>query len=114
MTEALAPVTSHLPLNATLDSDAMTIAGGSVAELVDRFGTPLQVVDGADIDARAHAYLEALAALDRPARAVFATKALPIIAVVARLGRLGIGADVTTTGELALARRAAIAPERIL
>ena len=29
MTEALAPVASHLPLNATLDSDAMTIAGGS-------------------------------------------------------------------------------------
>ncbi len=114
MTEALVPVASHLPLNATLDSGSMTIAGVSVAELVDRFGTPLQVVDGADIDARARAYLDALAALDRPARAVFATKALPIIAVAARLGRLGIGADVTTTGELALARRAAIAPERIL
>ena len=92
----------------------MAIAGCSVAELVDRFGTPLQVVDGADIEARARAYLDALTALDRPARAVFATKALPIIAVVARLDRLGIGADVTTAGELALARRASVAPERIL
>ena len=107
-------VAAHLPLNATLRSDALTIAGCSIAELVGRFGTPLQVVDVADIDARAHAYLNALTALDRPARAVFATKAFPIIAVVARLGRLGVGADVTTSGELALARRADIPPERIL
>ena len=105
---------SHLPLSAMLDSDVMTVAGCSIADLVDRFGSPLQIVDFADIDARAHAYLDALAALDRPARAVFATKAFPIIAIVARLGRLGIGADVTTTGELALARRADIDPARML
>lgn len=109
-----AAVATHLPRSATLEADVMTIAGCSVAELVDRFGSPLQIVDVTDIDTRAHEYVEALAALDRSARAVFATKAFPIIAVVARLGRLGIGADVTTAGELALARRAQIAPDRIL
>ncbi len=113
MTADPGPNAAHLPLNARFDADG-TIAGRSIADLADRFGTPLQVVDGADIDARAQGYLDALGALDRPARAVFATKALPIIAVVARLGGLGVGADVTTAGELALARRAGIAPERIL
>ena len=83
MTEPRNAVAPHLPLNATFESVGMAIAGCSVAELVDRFGTPLQVVDSADIEARARAYLAALAALDRPARAVYATKALPIIAVVA-------------------------------
>ncbi len=107
-------VGAHLPISVDFESDDMAIAGCSIAELVGRFGSPLQIVDVADIDARANAYLDALTALDRPARAVFATKALPIIAVVARLGRLGIGADVTTSGELTLARRAEIAPDRIL
>lgn len=92
----------------------MSVGGCSVPELVERFGSPLQIVDVADIDACGDAYLDALAALRRPARAVFATKALPIIAIVARIGRRGIGVDVTTTGELELARRAGIPPARIV
>ncbi len=102
-------VPAHLPLTAVAKPGELSVADCSVRDLVETFGSPLQIVDVADIDARGRGYVEGLAALNRPARAVFATKALPIIAIVSRLGRLGIGADVTTTGELALARRAGIA-----
>ena len=92
----------------------MSVGGCSVAELVGEYGSPLQIVDAADIDHRARAYVDALNAMVRPARAVFATKALPVVAVVARLAELGLGADVTTEGELALAIAAKVDPARII
>jgi diaminopimelate decarboxylase len=104
----------HLPITAVVEPGAMSVGGCSVAELVAEYGSPLQIVDAADLDVRADAYATALDALARPARAVFATKALPVIAVVARLGRDRIGADVTTAGELALALAADIDPARIV
>jgi diaminopimelate decarboxylase len=82
------------------------VGGCALSALADEFGTPLQVLDTADIDQRAAEYVDGLGALRRPARAVFATKALPLVAVVRRLAAHGIGADVTTTGELAVATAA--------
>ena len=104
----------HLPLTSKRIGTAMTVGGCDLEALATEFGTPLQVVDAADIDDRVQQYRSALDGLPRPARAVFATKALPILAVVARLARAGIGADVTTTGELTLARRAGVPPATIV
>ena len=84
------------------------MGGCALADLAAEFGTPLQVLDTADVDARAAEYVDALGALDRPARAVFATKALPLVSVVRRLAAHGIGADVTTAGELAVATAAGV------
>jgi diaminopimelate decarboxylase len=99
---------AHLPVTArTIEGDT-EIGGCASAALADEFGTPLQVLDTADVDHRAAEYVDALDALDRPARAVFATKALPIVSVVARLAAHGIGADVTTAGELAIATAAGV------
>ena len=44
----------------------------------------------------------------------YAVKANPALAVVAHLGRLGLGADVASAGELATAIRAGIDPGRIV
>ena len=74
-TENAAWSAPHLPLTAVVDVDAMWVGGRSVAELVAEYGSPLQIVDAADLDARSDAYVTALDALARPARAVFATKA---------------------------------------
>ena len=104
----------HLPITATFDHAAMAVGGCAIEDLVAEHGTPLQIIDTADIDHRALEYRKALDGLSRPARAVFATKALPVLAVIARLGQHGIGADVTTAGELALARAAGIEPARIV
>lgn len=105
---------AHLPVTwSPADGDA-TVGGCSLCGLAREHGTPVQVLDVADVEARAAAYVEALAALDRPARAVYATKALPLVAIIGRVGRLGIGADVTTDGELAMALAARIDPARIV
>jgi diaminopimelate decarboxylase len=80
-------------------------------ELAERFGTPLYVYDLAVIDRQVEALRTAL-----PLRAelAYAVKANPALAIVAHLGRLGLGADVASGGELATALRAGIAPERIV
>ena len=79
--------------------------------LVERFGTPLFVYD-LDVIERQVAALEA--ALPSAVELAYAVKANPALAVVEHLGRLELGADVASGGELATARRAGIAPERIV
>jgi diaminopimelate decarboxylase len=99
---------AHLPITTTSGAGGTVVGGCGLAALAEEFGTPVQVVDAADLDRRAAAYVTALASIARPARAVFATKALPVVAVVRRLAAHGIGADVTTTGELAIAAAAGV------
>ncbi len=105
---------AHLPVTWSRSDGDATIGGCSLRALAREHGTPLQVLDAADVDVRAAAYVEALSDLDRPARAVYATKALPLVAVVGRVGRHGIGADVTTDGELTVALAAGIDPTRVV
>jgi diaminopimelate decarboxylase len=79
--------------------------------LAERFGTPFYAYDLDVIERQA----QALRAVLPPAVDVaYAVKANPALAVVAHLGRLGLGADVASGGELALARRAGIEPDRIV
>jgi len=98
----------HLPLTFRRVADGASVGGCSLSALAAEFGTPLQVLDAADVDGRASEYVRALGALARPARAVYATKALPLVSVVRRLAGHGIGADVTTAGELAVATAAGV------
>lgn len=87
------------------------LGGLAPGELAERFGTPLYAYDLDAIDAQVAALRAAL-----PARAelAYAVKANPALAIVAHLGRLGLGADVASGGELATALRAGIEPERIV
>jgi diaminopimelate decarboxylase len=105
---------AHLPRSYRTTGDDATIGGCALSALADELGTPLQVLDTTDVDARAVEYVTALGALERPARAVFATKALPLVTVVRRLAEHGIGADVTTTGELAVATAARVPMAAVL
>ena len=76
-----------------------------------RFGTPLYVYD-LDVIERQVTTLQA--ALPARVDLAYAVKANPALAVVEFLGRLGLGADVASGGELATARRAGIAADRIV
>lgn len=87
------------------------LGGLAPEELADRFGTPLFVYDLAMIERQVAALR---AALPDRAELAYAVKANPALAVVTHLGRLGLGADVASGGELATALRAGIAPERIV
>jgi len=79
--------------------------------LAERFGTPLYVYD-LDVIERQVSDLQAV--LPPRVELAYAVKANPALAVVDHLGRLGLGADVASGGELATVRRAGIAGDRVV
>jgi diaminopimelate decarboxylase len=87
------------------------LAGLDPADLAERFGTPLYVYDFEVIDRQVVALR---AALPDAVELAYAVKANPALAVVAHLGRHGLGADVASGGELATALRAGVPAERIV
>jgi diaminopimelate decarboxylase len=92
------------------------LRGGRLAGLVPealavRFGTPLYVYDLDVIERQVTALRTCLPPVVDLA---YAVKANPALAVVSHLGRLGLGADVASGGELATVARAGIGPERVV
>jgi diaminopimelate decarboxylase len=78
--------------------------------LADEFGTPLVVYCRETLLARARAY----ARVDPEALVVYGTKAFPNVAVMRLLAAEGLGADVSTGGELQFAQQAGLSGERLL
>jgi diaminopimelate decarboxylase len=88
---------------------ALTVGGVSVAELAQRFGTPVYVLDEADFRARCREFAESFADADL----FYAGKAFLCKAVVRMLAEEGLSLDVCSGGELAVALAAGMPPERI-
>jgi diaminopimelate decarboxylase len=103
-------VTDLLPDSASIDDGALTIGGVRTDELAREFGTPLVVYDRATLVAQAHAYLDAAP----DALVVYGTKAFPNLAVLRLFAAEGLGADVSTAGELAFALAAGMPGERLV
>jgi diaminopimelate decarboxylase len=78
--------------------------------LADAFGTPLVVYCEQTVRSRARAYRAAAP----DALIVYGTKAFPNVALLRLLAEEGLGADVSTLGELRFAQRAGIPGERIV
>jgi diaminopimelate decarboxylase len=78
--------------------------------LAREFGTPLVVYCDATIRARARAYRAAAP----EALVVYGTKAFPNVAVLRLLADEGLGADVSTLGELRFALAAAVPADRLV
>ena len=87
------------------------LGGLSPDALAERFGTPLYVYDLDVVDGQVAALR---AVLPPVVELAYAVKANPALAVVAHLGRLGLGADVASGGELETVRRAGIASDRVV
>jgi diaminopimelate decarboxylase len=87
------------------------LAGLAADDLAAQFGTPCYVYDLGVID-RQVAALRAV--LPERAELAYAVKANPALAIVTHLGRLDLGADVASGGELEAALRAGIDPRRIV
>ena len=98
------------PDSAEARNGELTIGGVSASALADEFGTPLVAYCEATIRARARAYREAAPA----ALIVYGTKAFPNVAILRLLGEEGIGADVSTLGELRFAQRAGVPATRLV
>ncbi len=82
-----------------------------LAEIATAVDTPVYIYSQTDLIKRAHAYLA-----NAPANShcCFAVKANSNIHLLKLLGQMGLGADVTSGGELYLAQQAGIPSERII
>jgi len=98
------------PRTAVLEGSALVAVGGvPVADLAERHGTPLHVMDRAELVGRMRAYREAFADAD----VVYAAKALCVTGVLQLAAAEGLGVDAAGAGELATALRARVPAGRI-
>lgn len=102
------------PRGSALSGDGRLLLGGCDArELAERFGTPAYVVVEDDLRAQARAFREAFDRHAPGSHVSFASKACPCTAVLRVIEAEGLGCDVASRGELAIALHAGFAPERI-
>jgi diaminopimelate decarboxylase len=86
------------------------VGGVRASALADEYGTPLVVYCWDTVLARARAYSR----VDPEALVVYGTKAFPNVALLRLLAAEGLGADVSTRGELEFALRAGVPGDRIV
>jgi diaminopimelate decarboxylase len=98
------------PETASIESGSLSVGGVSANALAERFGTPLVVY--CERTLRERARLLRRAAGD--ALVVYGTKAFANVALLRLLAEEGLGADVSTQGEIAFARAAGITGERLV
>jgi len=99
------------PRNATRGGDGVVrLAGVDVRDLAERHGTPLFVVDEADFRSRCR---EFATAFGDPALVHYASKAFLSLDIARWVAEEGLGLDVCSGGELAIALRAGFPVERI-
>ena len=98
------------PLGAALGADGvLTIGGLPVTELANEFGTPAFLLDEDDFRSRARQWRTAFAGED----VFYAGKAFLCTAVARWIADEGLGLDVCTGGELAVALKAGFDPLKV-
>src|ERR687898_1159626 len=98
------------PGAARIAAGVLEVDGTPVTALAERLGTPLVVYSEEALRERARMFRRAVP----DALVAYGTKAFPNVAVMRLLAEEGIGADVSTLGELAFARRAGIEGGRLV
>jgi diaminopimelate decarboxylase len=98
------------PPDARIGAGSLELAGLRAEELAERFGTPLVVYSERALRDRARAFQRAVPA----ALLVYGTKAFPNVALMRLLAEEGVGADVSTLGELTFAQRAGVEAARLV
>src|SRR5690349_10479421 len=91
------------------DHGDLTVGGVPLAELADRFGTPVYVLDEAEVRDRCRTYLNAFP----DAEVLYAAKAFLCRAMAHWMDEEGLGLDVCSAGELELAVATGFPPKRI-
>src|SRR6266699_1417434 len=98
------------PDTATVEDGELAVGGVRASVLAEEYGTPLVVYCRDTVLARVRAY----GRVDPEALVVYGTKAFPNVALLRLLAGEGLGADVSTRGELEYALRAGVPGERIV
>ena len=98
------------PDTTSIEEGELAVGGLRASALVTELGTPLVVYDEATILAAARAYRSAAP----DAQIVYGVKAFPNAAILRLLANEGLGADVSTLGELELALHAGLSGEQLI
>ncbi|MFC9895626.1 diaminopimelate decarboxylase [Nocardia sp. NPDC127579] len=88
----------------------ITVAGVTLTDIADQFGTPAYVLDEGEVRERCRTYLRTFPGLE----IIYAGKALMIQAVAGWVAQEGLSIDVCSAGELAIALSAGVDPRRII
>jgi diaminopimelate decarboxylase len=104
-----------LPRTARVADDGrLTVGGVALADGAQQFGTPALVFDEQGLRDTAREYLDAFRSRHPRTDVHFASKALPCAPVTRVLAQEGLGCDVASAGELAIALAAGFDTEHIL
>jgi diaminopimelate decarboxylase len=98
------------PETARIEDGELAIGGVPASRLAEEQGTPLLVYCERTIRSQVRAYRDSAPA----ALLVYGTKAFANVALLRLLAEEGVGADVSTLGELAFAQAAGVPGERIV
>ncbi len=98
------------PETARIENGQLSLGGVRTSGLADRFGTPLVAYCERTIRARA----QEIRAAAPDAQVFYGSKAFPNVALMRLLAEEGVGADVSTLGELAFARAARLTGEELV
>ena len=98
------------PRGAQRVDGVLTLGGIDVRDLAAQFGTPALIMDEADVRSRARDYLDAFG---EDVQVYYAAKAFCSRAVLRWVTEEGLGVDVCTGGELAVALSAGVDPALI-
>jgi diaminopimelate decarboxylase len=98
------------PDSTEVQEGELALGGVRASALAAEHGTPLLVYCEQTLRAQARAYREAAPG----ATVCYGTKAFPNVALLRLFAEEGLGADVSTLGELTFARRAGIPTERLV
>lgn len=92
----------------------LSVGGCALADVAAEFGTPAFVIDEQGLRDTARGYQEAFRGRHADTHVHFASKALPCAPVLRVLAEEGLGCDVASAGELAIALSAGFDPADIL
>jgi diaminopimelate decarboxylase len=98
------------PDSARIERGELVVGGVTATELASRYGTPLYAYCEQTLRARAREIRDAVPGAD----VLYGSKAFPNVAVMRVLSEEGLGADVSSPGELALALAAGIRGDRLV
>jgi diaminopimelate decarboxylase len=112
---AAARTLSHVyPADARLnEAGRLEVGGCDVIELAREHGTPAYVYAEQDMRARAREYVEAFRSRTRNFEVIYASKAFPATATYKLFAEEGLSVDCASGGELHLALKGGVPPERI-
>jgi diaminopimelate decarboxylase len=104
-----------LPRTAAPGADGrLTVGGCALADVAAEFGTPTLVFDEQGLRETAREYRAAFESRHRDSDVHVASKALPCAPVLRILSEEGLGCDVASAGELAIALAAGFDPAHVL